>query len=67
MRKRKEGDTLSEKLVSHLAKINKDEQVSHINDAFYVQEMERGTVFYVRRNDFMSGKRHKNVVDEVEQ
>jgi hypothetical protein len=42
MRKKKEGLTLGEKIEKHLKKVKKRGLVSLIDDAFFVEEVERG-------------------------
>jgi len=51
MRKKKDGLTLNETILKHLDKVKKRAAIQHINDAFFKEEIERGTLFYVRRTN----------------
>jgi hypothetical protein len=51
MRKKQDGFTLGEKVEKQLEKIKKKEIVSLIDDAFYSEETEKGTIFHVRRTN----------------
>jgi len=67
MRKKNEGATLPEKIEKLIEKIKKKDVVSHMNDTFYEEVVDAGTVFYLRRTDLQrEDGRHKNVVDKVE-
>ena len=52
MRKKKEGDTLGEKIEKQLGKISKKKVAQLIDDAFFRQEIENGIPFQVRRSNF---------------
>lgn len=52
MRKKKEGDTLGEKIEKQMGKIAKKRVAQLIDDAFYQHEIERGVKFQVRRTNF---------------
>lgn len=56
MRKKKEGDTLGEKIEKQLGKISKKRVAQLIDNAFFREEIERGVAFQVRRTDFMRTK-----------
>eukprot|EP00347_Sterkiella_histriomuscorum_P001454 403371978 len=66
MRKKKDGLTLGEKIHQHLDQIKKLDLVDLL-EAFFTEEKDRGTQFYVRRADFMQDKRYKLVIDEIEE
>jgi lauroyl/myristoyl acyltransferase len=51
MRKKNEGATLPEKIEKLIEKIKKKEVVSHMNDTFYEECVDQGTVYYLRRTD----------------
>lgn len=53
MRKKKEGDTLGEKIEKQLGKISKKKVALLIDDAFFRQEIENGIPFQVRRTNFL--------------
>lgn len=53
MRKKKEGDTLGEKIEKQLGKISKKKVAQLIDDAFFRQEIENGIPFQVRRSNFL--------------
>ena len=53
MRKKKEGDTLGEKIEKQLGKISKKKVAQLIDDAFYREESEGGIPFQVRRANFL--------------
>jgi len=55
MRKKQDGFTLGEKVEKQLDKIKKKEIVSLIDDAFYSEETEKGTIFHVRRTNLQRG------------
>lgn len=66
MRKKQEGHTLGEKIAKNLEKIKSKNVVSHIDDAFFLQEIEQDCRFYIRRtNMFRAGGRTRNIEDEV--
>jgi len=66
-RKLTDGFTLGEKIEKHLEKVKKKEVISHIDDAFYKNEIEQGSLFYVRRTNLQrGGGRTLDVVDEIE-
>lgn len=72
MRKKQEGHTLGEKIAKSLEKIkskedaHKNSVVSHIDDAFFLEEIEHDSRFYLRRtNLFRAGGRTRNVEDEL--
>jgi hypothetical protein len=66
MRKKQEGHTLGEKIAKSLEKIKSKNVVSHIDDAFFLQEIEQDCRFYIRRtNMFRAGGRTRNIEDEV--
>jgi hypothetical protein len=72
MRKKQEGHTLGEKIAKSLEKIkskedaHKNSVVSHIDDAFFLEEIEQDSRFYIRRtNLFRAGGRTRNVSDEL--
>lgn len=66
MRKKQEGNTLGEKIAKSLDKIKGKNVVSHIDDAFFLQEIENDCKFYIRRtNQFREGGRTRNIEDEV--
>lgn len=66
MRKKQEGHTLGEKIAKSLEKIKSKNVVSHIDDAFFLQEIEQDCRFYIRRtNLFRAGGRTRNIEDEV--
>jgi hypothetical protein len=50
-RKKDEGATLPEKIEKLIEKIKKKEVVSHMNDTFYEEVVDEGTVYYLRRTD----------------
>jgi len=41
--------------------------VQLVDDSFFKEEVEEGHVFYVRRGNFMTEYRTKDILDEVEQ
>jgi hypothetical protein len=41
--------------------------VSHIDNAFYKEEYEKGCQFFVRRTDLMKEKRTMHIIDEIEE
>ena len=51
MRKKSEGLTLPEKIEKLIEKIKKKENISHMNDTFYEECEDNGTIFYLRRTD----------------
>ena len=53
MRKKKEGDTLGEKIENYLEKLKKKEVAQLINDAYYEQVYEGGIPFYLRRTNVL--------------
>jgi hypothetical protein len=53
MRKKKDGDTLGEKIEKQLGKISKKKVAELIDDAFFSVEIEKGIEFQVRRTNFM--------------
>lgn len=66
MRKKQEGHTLGEKIAKSLEKIKTKNVVSHIDDAFFLQEIEQDCRFYIRRTDqFRDGGRTRNIEDEA--
>lgn len=67
MRKKKDGLTLSEKIEKAIEKVKKKENVSHMNDTFYEEVVDRGVVFYLRKTNLQrEDGRLKNVVDKIE-
>jgi len=74
MRKKKEGDTLGEKIMKALGEVNEKEVSLHVDDAFYISEIEGGLPFQVRRTDLLRGKpkkglsfgRYYDIPDELE-
>lgn len=64
---KKEGLTLGEKIEEELNEVKKKNLVSHIDDAFYKEEHERGCQFFVRRTDLMKEKRTLHIIDEIEE
>jgi len=65
MRKKKDGLTLNETILKHLDKVKKKAAIQHINDAFFKEEIEKGTLFYVRRTNLQREQRTVNVADEI--
>jgi len=61
MRKKREGDTLGEKIMKALGKVNEKEVSLHIDDAFYLKEVEGGLPFQVRRTDLLREKAKKGL------
>ena len=53
MRKKKEGDTLGEKIQNYLEKLKKKDVSQLIEDAFYERVHENGIPFYVRKTDVL--------------
>jgi hypothetical protein len=53
MRKKKDGDTLGEKIEKQMNKISKKKVAELIDDAFYSLEIENGVPFQVRRANFL--------------
>jgi len=74
MRKKKEGDTLGEKIMKALGKVNEKDVSLHIDDSFYLKEVEGGLPFQVRRTDLLRDKsqkglsfgRYYDIPDEIE-
>jgi len=67
MRKRDKGLTLSEKIEKLIDKVKKKEVLSHMDDAFFTEQMEGGVVFYVRKTNLQrDGGRTLDIEDEVE-
>jgi hypothetical protein len=52
MRKKKDGDTLGEKIEKQMTKIAKRKVAQLIDDSFYRVEIEHGHAVQVRRSDF---------------
>ena len=66
MRKKSEGHTLAEKITKSLEKIKGKNVISHIDDAFFTQEIEQDCCFYTRRtNQFRDNGRTRNIEDEA--
>lgn len=65
MRKKQEGLTLGEKIAKTLDKIKSKDVVSHIDDAFYQKEVEKDSLFYIRRTDLFRLNRTLDIPDEV--
>ena len=66
MRKKQEGHTLGEKIAKSLEKIKSKNVVSHFDDAFFKEEIEHESRFFIRRtNLFREGGRLRNIEDEV--
>lgn len=66
MRKKKDGLILSEKIVMHADKIRQKRLINLIDDAFFAEEFDEGSKFYVRRTNLLRvGDRYCNVEDEV--
>lgn len=71
MRKKQEGHTLGEKIAKSLEKIkskedaHKNSVVSHIDDAFFLQETEQDSRFYIRRTNLFRPARTRHVPDEL--
>jgi len=53
MRKKKEGDTLGEKIENYLEKLKKKEVSQLIEDSFYERVYENGIPFYLRKTDML--------------
>ena len=53
MRKKKEGDTMGEKILKALEKIKKKKVTQLFDDAFYQQVMDKGVPLQVRMADFI--------------
>ena len=53
MRKKKEGDTLGEKIQNYLEKLKKKEVSQLIEDAHYHRVHENGIPFYLRKTDVL--------------
>lgn len=53
MRKKKEGDTLGEKIENYLEKLKKKEVSQLIEDSFYERVHESGIPFYLRKTDML--------------
>ena len=56
MRKKKDGDTLGEKIEKALNKISKKKVTEPIDDAFYSVELQGGIPFQVKRTDTYRSK-----------
>lgn len=67
MRRKKEGDTLAEKIHKHLEKMKEKELVSLLGDAFFSEEKDSGIQFYVRRTNLMREARTLHILDEIEE
>jgi hypothetical protein len=67
MRKKNEGMNMKELIHSHLEEIKDKELISLIDDSFFVEEIDNGMVFKVRRSNFLRGKRTLNIIDEIEE
>ena len=52
MRKKVEGSTLGEKIYKQLDKVKAKKVARHIDAAFFEEEVENQSKFYVRRLDF---------------
>ncbi len=66
MRERKHGQTLAQKITSHLQKIKKKNVISHIGDSFFAPVEERGASFMLRRTNLQRDNgRTLNIVDEI--
>ena len=67
MRKKEKGLTLAEKIEKLIEKVKKKEVISHMDDAFYEEQVEGGVVYYVRRTNLQrEGGRTLEIPDEVE-
>ena len=53
MRKKKEGETLGEKIENHLDKLKKKHVSQLLSDAFYEKVHENGIPFYVRSTNLL--------------
>lgn len=53
MRKKKEGDTLGEKIENYLEKLKKKAVSQLIDDAFYEPTHDMGIPFYIRKTDML--------------
>lgn len=58
---------MGEKIQNHLEIVKTKSLVSHIDDAFYKEEFERGCQFFVRRTDVMKERRTMHIIDEIEE
>lgn len=69
MRKKKDGLTLREKIHTHLEAIKSSTEggLVELLESFFAEEKDKGTLFHVRRANFMVDRRLKNVIDEVEE
>ena len=56
---------MNETILKHLDKVKRRDAVNHINDSFFNEEIEKGTLFYVRRTNLQREHRTVNVKDEV--
>ena len=67
MRKKKQGDTLGEKIEKHLEKVKKKNVVSIIGDSFYKPHEENSIHFWLRRTNLQrEDGRTLNIDDEIE-
>ena len=53
MRKKKDGDTLGEKIEKNLEKLKKKNASQLLGDSFYQQVFEKGIPFYLRKTNFL--------------
>ena len=56
MRKKEEGLTLGEKISKQLEKVKSKKVANHISSAFYQPEIDRESMFFVRRVDQFTGE-----------
>ena len=68
MRFRKHGETLGQKITSHLHKVKSKNIISHIGDSFFRPAEEHGSLYMLRRTNLQrdDGGRTLNIVDEIE-
>jgi hypothetical protein len=64
MRKKKEGDTLGEKIENHLDKLKKKHVSQLVSDAFYEKVHEDGVPFYLRRTNLLRDEKSFKKTDE---
>ena len=67
MRFRKHGETLGQKITSHLHKVKAKDIISHIGDSFFRPAEENGSLYMLRRTNLQRDDgRTLNIVDEIE-
>ena len=68
MRFRKHGETLGQKITSHLEYVKSKKLITHIGDSFFRPVEEEGIMYQLRRTNLQrdDGGRTLNIEDEIE-